>query len=253
MNPSYLLIHNAVHQNKTSEKKRIQLDNTPLSQDASNKTNEQSVGKEIDTTKLNKAKEGKNSQNRRRIARKGPSQPVNERRAEQEGKCNESEKIKVLIVGNSQLQRVDASKLSNEQHDIEIKFTRGMKINQTVQTAGKSNSDVIVVHVGTNNLSANTPEQICKETVDMLHQVQKNNPKSRVVYSSVFKRKDNMSLNAKAMKVNKLLAEELSINGLDMIDNSKVMFSNLWKDGLHISDEGVRKFSGHVSKFIKYC
>ena len=128
-----------------------------------------------------------------------------------------------------------------------------MKINQAAQRAGKSNSDVIVMHVGTNNLNTSTPEQICKETIDMLDQIQNNNPKSRIAFSSIFKRKDNMSLNAKAIKVNKLLAEELAINGLDMIDNSNVTFSNLWKDGLHISDGGARKCSRNVSKFINYC
>ena len=87
----------------------------------------------------------------------------------------------------------------------------------------------------------------------MLNQIQKHNPKSRNAFSSIFKRKDEIPLNAKAMKVNKLLAEELAINGLDMIDNSNVTFSNLWKDGLHISDGGARTFSGNVSKFIEYC
>ena len=87
----------------------------------------------------------------------------------------------------------------------------------------------------------------------MLDQIQKNNPELRIAFSSIFKRKDNMSLYAKAMIVNKLLVEELAINGLDMIDNSNVTFSNLWKDGLHISDGGTGKFSGNVSKFIKYC
>ena len=158
----------------------------------------------------------------------------------------------MLIVGDSELQRVDAAKLSNEQRDVEIKYTRGMKINQAAQRAGKGNNDVIIVHVGTNNLNTSTPKQICKETIDILNQIQKNNPKSRIVFSSIFKRKDNMSLNAKAMKVNKLLADELAVNGLDVIDNSNVTFSNLWKDGLHISDGGARKFSGNVSKFIKY-
>ena len=87
----------------------------------------------------------------------------------------------------------------------------------------------------------------------MLNQIQKHNPKSRIAFSSIFKRKDDMSVNAKAMKVNNLLAKELAINGLDMIDNSNVTFRNLWKDGLHISDGGARKFSGNVGKFIKYC
>eukprot|EP00794_Sanderia_malayensis_P015561 gene15561-biopygen13273 len=132
-----------------------------------------------------------------------------------------------------------SEKLSNDQRDVEIRFTRGMKIKQAAPRAGNNHSDVIIVHIGTNNLnSSSQPEQICKDTIDMLNQVQKNNPRSRVTYSSIFKRKDDMSLNAKAMKVNKLLSEELAINGMDMIDNSNIMFSNLWNDGLHISDGG---------------
>ena len=31
------------------------------------------------------------------------------------------------------------------------------------------------------------------------------------------------------------------------------MFSNLWDDGLHINDGGIRKFSGNISSFVKYC
>ena len=69
----------------------------------------------------------------------------------------------------------------------------------------------------------------------------------------IFKRKDNMALNNTVKKVNELLETELALNGLDMIDNSNIMFSNLWDDGLHINDGGIRKFSGNISSFIKYC
>ena len=62
-----------------------------------------------------------------------------------------------------------------------------------------------------------------------------------------------MGLENKVKKVNKLLADELALNGLDMNDNSNIMFSNLRDDGLHINDGGIRKFSGNISSFIKYC
>ena len=62
-----------------------------------------------------------------------------------------------------------------------------------------------------------------------------------------------MALNNTVKKVSELLETELALNGLDMIDNSNIMFSNLWDDGLHITDGGIRKFSGNISSFIKYC
>ena len=62
-----------------------------------------------------------------------------------------------------------------------------------------------------------------------------------------------MALNNTVKKVNELHETELALNGLDIIDNSNIMLSNLWDDGLHINDGDVRKFSGNTSSFIKYC
>eukprot|EP00112_Aurelia_sp_Birch-Aquarium-sp1_P002341 Seg1257.2 transcript_id=Seg1257.2/GoldUCD/mRNA.D3Y31 product="hypothetical protein" protein_id=Seg1257.2/GoldUCD/D3Y31 len=162
-------------------------------------------------------------------------------------------KFKVLIVGDSQLRRVDEWKLSNSHRDVEKRFQPGMRIGQVVDKAGKSNSDVIIVHAATNNVASSTPGKLCEETVRTLKEIQANNPKAKVVFSSIFKRKDNMALNNKVKKVNELLENELALNGLDMIDNSSIMFSNLWDDGLHINDGSFRKFSGNISSFIKYC
>ena len=93
-----------------------------------------------------------------------------------------------------------------------------------------------------------------KKVADTLKKIQDNNPKSRIGFSATFRRKDDLHLIAKVTKVNKLLEEELALNGIDFIDNSNILFSNLWEDGLHINDgEGVRKFSGNISRFMKYC
>ena len=46
---------------------------------------------------------------------------------------------------------------------------------------------------------------------------------------SIFKTKalNNMALNNKVRKVNELLETELALNGLDMIDNSNIMFNSI--------------------------
>ena len=36
-------------------------------------------------------------------------------------------------------------------------------------------------------------------------------------------------------------------------NNDNIIYSNLWKDGLHLNDGGVRNFSGNLSTFIEYC
>ena len=147
---------------------------------------------------------------------------------------------------------------------MEKRFQPRMRIGQAVDRVGKSNSFmrtgqakatifVISVHAATNNVASSTPEKLCEETVRTLMQIQANNPKAKVAFSSIFKRKENMALNNTVKKVNELLETELALNGLDMIDNSNIIFSTLWDHGLHINDGGIRKFSGNNSSFIKYC
>ena len=128
-----------------------------------------------------------------------------------------------------------------------------MKIEQSTKEIDKTNQEIIIIHAATNNVVAKTPEKLSKDVINQLKQVQKNNPETRTVFSSVFRRRDDPILNAKVTKLNKLLEDENLLNGFDIIDNSNIMFSNLWTDGLHINDGGVRKLSGNFSKFIKYC
>ena len=129
-----------------------------------------------------------------------------------------------------------------------------MKIEEVKDKVdGSDNSDVIIVHAGTNNVNDKSPSDLAEVIVNSMESVQKKNPSARVTYSSIFKRKDDQTLNAKARKVNELLSEELSIRGIEFINNDSIKYSKLWKDGLHLNDGGVRKFSGNLSKFIKYC
>ena len=118
--------------------------------------------------------------------------------------------------------------------------------------AGKTDTDVIIVHAATNDLRSSTPEKLASEITNTLKSIQENNPTSKIAFSSIFRRQDK-ELNAKATKVNKMLEEELMLNGFDVIDNKNILFSNLATDGLHINQGGARKFAGNIINFIKYC
>ena len=101
-------------------------------------------------------------------------------------------------------------------------------------------------------MSSTSPEQLSTEVLDTLQKIQDNNKKSRVVFSSVFKRTDK-GLNLKIIKLHKILNEELTLNGFDIIDNDNIHFSNLAKDGLHLNEGGTRKYASNLSKFMRYC
>ena len=160
----------------------------------------------------------------------------------------------MLIVGDSNLRNVKEETLSNDHRDVEIRFKPGMRIEETNKKVGVNNEfDVIIVHAGNNNLRDATPKDLTEKIVTTLDKVQKSNPTARIAFSSILKRSDDQSLSAKGKKVNEFLEDELSIKGMDIIDNNNTMYSNLWKDGLHLNDGGVRKYSANVSKFAKYC
>lgn len=124
---------------------------------------------------------------------------------------------------------------------------------RSCKKTGKSDSDVIIVHAGTNNIDSTSPQELCNVTMDALGEIQKNNPKAKIAFSAVLKRKDSLDLNAKVTELNKLLVEKLPLNGFDMIENDNILFSNLKSGGLHLNEGGVRKFAGNINKFIKYC
>ena len=128
-----------------------------------------------------------------------------------------------------------------------------MKIEEANKKVGSNTEfDVIIVHDGTNNLRDSTSKDLTETVVSTLDKIQKSSPTARVAYSSIFKSNDDQSLNIKGKKVNELLEEKLSIRGMDIINNNNVLYSNLWQDGLHLNDGGVRKYSANLSKFARY-
>ena len=58
-----------------------------------------------------------------------------------------------MIIGDSQVKRLNPEKLCNQYRDVEIIGQSGLRIKQAVAKAGETDKDVIIVHAGTNNLS----------------------------------------------------------------------------------------------------
>ena len=88
--------------------------------------------------------------------------------------------------------------------------------------------------------------------METLKRVQRDNPHAKVAYSSVFRRKGK-DINKKVITLNKVLSEEVFLNGFDYIDNESILYSDLCNDGLHINEGGARKFAVNLLNFIKYC
>ena len=56
------------------------------------------------------------------------------------------------MIGDSQLKRLQPEKLSNRHHTVDIRAFSGMQIQQGANNLGKCDSNIIIVHAGTNNI-----------------------------------------------------------------------------------------------------
>ena len=98
--------------------------------------------------------------------------------------------------------------------------------------------DSIIVHVGTNNLREGNSMKITDKLNRCLTYIQARNLDCQVAYSSIFKRKDDPIFNRCGQDINEKIKERLMQRGINLIDDSNILFSNLYRDGLHLLNKG---------------
>ena len=115
-----------------------------------------------------------------------------------------------------------------------------------------ADADVVIVHADTCNLKKQSdPEELANEIASTLRDINSKGNKAQVAFSGIIKRKDDLELNAKAIKINEVIVEKLMYSGFDFIDNNQIKYGYLARDGLHINDGGVRKLAANFSHYIK--
>ena len=87
-----------------------------------------------------------------------------------------AKKLNVLVVGDSQRRQEKGEKLDNDRRTVEVRFKPGMKIAEVKNKVdGSDNSDVIIVHAGTNNVNDKSPSDLAEVIVNSMKSVQKKN------------------------------------------------------------------------------
>ena len=93
---------------------------------------------------------------------------------------------KILIVGDSQLKRIDENKLSNNSKSVKVTAVGGMRIENLMSHVEHDKWDNIIVHVGTNNLKEGNSMKITDKLDEWLTYIQARNLDCQVAYSSIF-------------------------------------------------------------------
>ena len=187
------------------------IDEQPLIKDAENNTTNISNAERNDETGINKDK-------------------INERR-------------NITIIGDSMIKHIESYKMRQGMKKNEKVFVKSFTGARTacmedyIKPSLNHKPDVLVLHVGTNNLkSANKPEDIANDIIKLATSI-----KSRVneiIISGIVDRNDQF--NTKGNEVNDILKTKCILNNFTFCDNSNISRSyHTNGSGLHLNYRGT--------------
>ena len=79
---------------------------------------------------------------------------------------------------------MDGTRLTNNHHEVHVIADPGARIAKMKNLRKlEPDSDVIIVHAGTNNLKSATPVQLSNEIIETLDDIKSNNPGAQTMIS----------------------------------------------------------------------
>ena len=126
-------------------------------------------------------------------------------------------KKSVVILRDSMTSNIQGKKLSRGAHVVSKSFS-GSTVEDMLDFSKprftRRKPDEIILHVGTNNLRNDEPQQIAEKLVDVGNAIERETPSTKVTVSSLILRKDDDQPNRKVIKVNKSVRTFCNSKGL---------------------------------------
>ena len=114
--------------------------------------------------------------------------------------------------------------------------------------------ETVIIHCGTNDLRPRAPVTPSTE-VEIVNRIReigqkcKNSGVEDVIVSGIIRRND-FEVDSKRRRINKMLKSMCDKTGFHFLCNENITFSQLWKDGLHLSNRGIGMLSNNFSKYL---
>ena len=164
---------------------------------------------------------------------------------------------KITIFGDSIIKRIKGRELGKHvlHGNTFIKSFPGAKakaINHyVVPTLIDENPDAVVIHAGTNNIrtrrgySEETNESIAHEIINIGKTCRQVGGVNYIFISAITCR-SNLEETKKVREINDFLSSLCEREGFVFIDNNSIKREHLWKDGLHLLDEGTTILANNI-------
>ncbi len=163
-----------------------------------------------------------------------------------------STKPKVLLFGDSIGRRIDSQRLSRGA-EVTNHCKSGQKIEDVhhdIKSKDLSNTESLILHVGTNNLELDSSDQIKDKYTNLFKEVKSKVPDTcKIGISSIILRRDKPYLNEKCEAANQTLQELCDIHKWSFIDNCAI--KDLHRDRLHPNTRGMSFLAKNFQDFLR--
>ena len=109
---------------------------------------------------------------------------------------------------------IHGGKLSREAH-VTLRSFSGSTVDMIdfVRPFTQRKADELILHIDTNDLKGEEPQQVAKKIVNLELSIERETPSTKLTLSGIINRSDDQGLNRKVPKVNKALRSFCHSNG----------------------------------------
>ena len=162
---------------------------------------------------------------------------------------NEAKKV-IYLVGDSLLHGIHECGLTKK-HNVKVKAHGGATTRDMIdhiKPVLRRQPDTIIVHCGTNDLTANV--NTIAQMEEILKVAKQESSNTKIVISNVVTRADQTGIKKKASKLNKKLRTFCHDNGIKLIDHSNINDDCLATKRLHLNKRGDSFLANNFLKFL---
>ncbi|CAB3999511.1 Scavenger receptor cysteine-rich type 1 M130 [Paramuricea clavata] len=172
----------------------------------------------------------------------------------QQNSGSNSTESPIAILGDSMIKMLNPSRLRRSiGRKTIVKTFPGASVTDMkhyVKPTLEKNPELIVLHVGTNDIHQKEPEEIVKEMESLCTGIVTNSL-AKVAISEIIQREDE-SRNIKIKNTNNLLAKLCSKYKWAIVQHGNINISNLHASGLHLNITGTATLAKNYINFLKH-
>ena len=161
------------------------------------------------------------------------------------------QKKKILyIASSSMLNQMDEKRLSRDNINVKVQCHGGCTIRcmyTHLPQMFKLKPDFILLHIGSNDCTSKTSDEVIKELKYLTDYIKKALPCSKLIISLPIIRADNSIASA----IQRNLNVKLQRLYYPCLDNSNLDLFHLGKKGLHLNNHGTRIMAKNIISLIK--